>query len=198
MHRINRRFCAGLLILLGLMLPSCASKPIASTSTVASRITDLDGRPTDPLAASDRRATVLIFITHDCPISNAYAPEIHRLCDAYTRQGIAFYLVYSDPDLSAADARQHYRDYAYQCPALLDTSHELAKKAGATVTPEAAVFLSGGRMIYRGRIDDLYLDYGRARFTATTHDLQDVLEIIAQNGPLSERMTKAVGCPIPM
>jgi len=197
MHRVNRSLSASLLALLGLLLSACASKPIAAPTGV-SHVTDLDGRPANPLASSTRRATVLLFITHDCPISNAYAPEIHRLCDVYTRQGIAFYLVYSDPDLSAADAAQHYRDYAYQCPAMLDPSHELAKRAGATVTPEAAVFLADGRMIYRGRIDDLYMDYGKARLVATTHDLKDVLEIIARNGALSERTTRAVGCPIPI
>jgi hypothetical protein len=148
--------------------------------------------------SAGRRATVLLFITNDCPISNGYAPEIHRLCDAYTKQGIAFYMVYSDPDLSLADARKHYQEFAYKCPAVSDPKHELASKAGATVTPEAAVYLPDGRMIYRGRINDLYLDYGKARYAATTSDLKDVLESIAQNHPLPPHITTAVGCPIPM
>jgi hypothetical protein len=166
-------------------------------SPLNSSITNLEGRPVDPFASAGRRATVLLFITNDCPISNAYAPEIHRLCDAYMPQRVDFYLVYADPALSAADARKHYQDYGYTCSALLDPRHLLARKAGATVTPEAAVFLPDGREIYRGRIDDLYIDYGKARFTPTTRDLRDVLELVAHDRPVEGRTTVAVGCHIP-
>lgn len=197
----------GLLIFTFLAMNLCACTGSVGTGAVEQSVpaasvptsTDLDGHPQDPLVASkDRRAMVLLFITNDCPISNSYAPEIHRLCDAYTKQGIVFYLVYSDPDLKLADARQHYKDYAYKCPAVFDPKHELASKAGATVTPEAAVFLADGKRIYRGRINDLYLDFGKARYNATTSELKDVLESIAQNHPLPPHTTQAVGCPIPM
>jgi hypothetical protein len=106
--------------------------------------------------------------------------------------------VYVDPDLSAADATKHYQDFGYRCPAVLDPHHELARKAGATVTPEAAVFLASGQQVYRGRINDLYVDYGKARFAPTTNDLKDVLELIAQGRPVVARTTTAVGCHIPM
>src|SRR5438876_389824 len=79
------------------LLPSCTAQGPARPAIV-----DLNGRTAD-LFSPSHRATVLLFITNDCPISNAYAPEIHRLCDQYTRQDIAFYLVYADPALSAAD-----------------------------------------------------------------------------------------------
>jgi hypothetical protein len=110
---------------------------------------------------------------------------------------VDFYLVYADPALNAADARKHYLDYGYKCSALLDPKHILARKAGATVTPEAAVFLPDGREVYRGRINDLYVDYGKARFAPTTNDLRDVLELIAQDRAVQERTTVAVGCHIP-
>lgn len=208
---MNIRQCVRVLGLVALTflavnLSACAGPAgtgaVQQTAPAAAAVptsTDLDGRPENPLAdAKDRRATVLLFITNDCPISNGYAPEIHRLCDAYMKQGIAFYLVYSDPDLKLAEAKQHYKDYAYTCPAVFDSTHELALKAGATVTPEAAVYLPDGRRVYRGRINDLYLDFGKSRYNATTSDLKDVLESIAQNHPLPPRTTTAVGCPIPM
>ena len=178
-------------------VPACTpSKPAASTAPT-SAITDLNGLPLDPFAPGGKRATVLLFITNDCPISNAYAPEVKRLCDAYMPQRVDFYLVYADPALTAADARKHYQDYGYKCSALLDPTHVLARKAGATVTPEAAVFLPDGREVYRGRINDLYVDFGKARFAPTTNDLRDVLELIAHDRPVAVRTTVAVGCHIP-
>jgi hypothetical protein len=162
-------------------------------------VTDLDGKPVNPLAAAkDRRGTVLLFITNDCPISNGYAPEIRRICEAYMKQGIAFYLVYSDPSLSAADAKKHYAEYGYNCMALLDPRHELAHKAGATITPEAAVFTPAGKRVYLGRINDLYVDFGKARFQPTTNDLRDVLELVATGKPVTPHTTTAIGCTIPL
>ena len=177
------------------MLSACSAQRAPAPSAGAP-FRDLNGQPIDPFSPT-HRATVLLFITNDCPISNAYAPEIHRLCDQYMRQDIAFYLVYADPALSAADARRHYTDYAYRCPAILDRNHELAQRAGATVTPEAAVFLPDATLIYRGRIDNLYVDLGKPRYAATIHDLKDTLEAIVQNRPIQQTFTPAIGCHIP-
>jgi hypothetical protein len=195
------------MVLLGLMIGAsgCSHKSAAVKSAAVvkavdfSAVTDLDGRAVDPLAVvKNRRGTVLLFITNDCPISNGYAPEIHRLCEAYMKKGIAFYLVYSDPSVGAAEAKKHYAEYGYNCMALLDPKHELAHRAGATITPEAAVFVDGGDRVYLGRIDDLYVDFGKARFKATTNDLRDVLERLALGLPVTPRTTTAIGCNIPL
>jgi hypothetical protein len=191
-----------LLTLTALTAASCARSALSSTRTTTTRptptSTDLAGRPLDPLAASaDKKATLLLFVTDTCPLSNAYAPDIRRLYDTYAKQGIAFYLVYADPDLSAADAQKHHDDYAFPCPALLDPKHDLVRRAGATVTPEAAVFLPSGQRIYLGRIDDRAVAYARYRTTPTTLDLLDVLESIIHDQPVVPHTTKAIGCPIP-
>jgi hypothetical protein len=176
-----------------------SNTPAVVKASDASTVTDLDGKPVDPLApARDRLGTVLLFITNDCPISNGYAPEIRRICESYMKQGIAFYLVYSDPSLAPADAKKHYAEYGYNCMALLDPKHELAHKAGATITPEAAVFSPAGKRLYLGRINDLYVDFGKARFQATTNDLRDVLELVAAGKPVTPHTTTAIGCTIPL
>jgi len=191
-----------LFILLTLLAASCT--PTTRTPTTSTTrptpvsSTDLAGHPLNPFTPSpNTKATLLLFITDTCPISNGYAPDIRRLAETYGPQGIAFYLVYADPDLSQADAQKHYHDYAYPCPALLDPKHDLARRAGATVTPEAAVFTASGQRIYLGRIDDRAVAYAKSRTTVTTHDLQDVLESLVHDRSVTPHTTKAVGCPIP-
>jgi hypothetical protein len=157
---------------------------------------DLDGTPRtvpDPKA----KVTALLFITHDCPISNAYAPEMNRLCAEYGKRGVAFYLVYVDPELAAGAAREHAREYGFACPALLDRTHILVKQAGATITPEAVLFDPGGRRLYRGRIDDRYVDFGRARPAPTRRDLRDALDAALAGKPVPNPRTRAIGCFIP-
>jgi hypothetical protein len=56
---------------------------------------------------------------------------------------------------------------------------------------------AGPRMLYRGRIDDRYVDFGRARPAPTTRDLREVLQALAAGSTLTLRTTPVVGCFIP-
>lgn len=141
-----------------------------------------------------KKAGVLLFIARDCPISNAYAPEIKRILTAYAPQKIAFELVYPDPGTTSAAAHQHAKDYGYTCPIVLDPTHRLAKKYGATVTPEAVVLSPQGKILYRGRIDDLFVTFGQRRFQVTKHDLRQALEAVLRGKPIATPRTTAIGC----
>lgn len=152
----------------------------------------------DPLAeAKGKKAIVLFFVASDCPISNAYAPEIRRIEMQYAPLGIGFYSVYADPAQTLAKARRHAGEYGLPNQVLLDRAHRLAHKTGATVTPEAAVLSSGGRLLYRGRIDDLYVGFGKRREVATRHDLRLALDAILRGESIPQPFTKSVGCYIP-
>jgi AhpC/TSA family protein len=162
-------------------------------------VVDLDGRPVAALPAGTG-PTVLVFTRTDCPISNRYAPELRRLGQRFTGHGVAFRLVYVDPAETPAAIREHARAYGLGLEVLRDPRHELVRLAGATVTPEAAVFVpdgAGPRLVYRGRIDDRAVDFGRARPQPRTRDLADVLESLTTGHALTLRTTTAVGCFIP-
>jgi hypothetical protein len=157
------------------------------------QLSDLDERRVSVISDS-ARATVIIFTRTDCPVSNRYAPVVRQLHEAFVPRGIAFLLVYPDPRETPDMIRAHLKDYAYPCPALRDPSHELVKKTGATVTPEAAVFLANGFMVYRGRIDDRHVSLGLSRGAAGSRDLEDVLTAIVEGRHIEPRTTPAVGC----
>lgn len=154
---------------------------------------DLQGRPVDPLKDSTARATVLLFLQTDCPISNRYAPEVKRLYDRFASQHIAFHLVYPDPSQSPEQILAHLKLYNYPCAAIRDPHHVLVAKAGATVTPEAAVFV-GQSLVYRGRIDDRFIEFGKARIEPSQRDLEAVLLRLAQGETVPFHTTQALGC----
>ncbi len=158
------------------------------------RLLDLAGRFVNPLRATNSKATVFLFIRSDCPISNRYAPEVRRLYEKFAPRGVSFWLVYPDPNEAPTAIRRHLKEYEYPIGALRDPSHALVKLTGAKVTPEAAVFVGGGQMVYHGRIDDLYVDFGKARRAPTTHDLEQVLVAILAGKPVHEASAPAVGC----
>jgi thiol-disulfide isomerase/thioredoxin len=155
---------------------------------------DLHGATRTPLATKEAKAVVLLFLAPDCPISNAYVPEINRITKDYAPKPLAFYLVYVDADLVAADVKKHVEQFSLTAPALLDPKHTLAKKVKATVTPQAVVVSPGGKVIYRGRIDDLYVEIGQRQQKAKQHDLRNALEAILAGKKVTVAETKAVGC----
>ena len=164
---------------------------------MATGVTDLDGRLVDPLAlSSGTRATVLLFVSTDCPLSNRYAPDVRQLHDSYARDGVVFWLVYPNPADAVSDIRDHMKAFALPGTALRDVRHDLAKRVGATITPEAAVYDARGRLTYRGRIDDRYSAVGIERATATRHDLSDAIATTIAGKPVAPRFTQAVGCYI--
>ena len=156
--------------------------------------TDLDGHRVDPFQAPDARVVVLLFVRSDCPISNRYAPEIRRIYDRFASHGVVFWLVYPDAQASAGEIRRHVSEYRYPGRVLQDPGHALVKLAQVEVTPEAAVFAPGRRLVYHGRIDDLYVDWGRTRPAPTTHDLAAALEATLAGRPVPVAATRAVGC----
>jgi hypothetical protein len=159
------------------------------------RLRDLDDQLVDPFKApAGTKAVAFLFVSVECPISNRYAPEVKRLHDRFTAQGIAFSLVYPNPVEPIAAIRRHIKDYSYPMRALRDPKHELVKMAGATITPEAAVFEARGRLLYRGRIDDRYVSLGLERPVATRHDLNEALADIVAGKPPRQATTQAVGC----
>ena len=184
-------------------LTGCAPSPESSSSTASPSDhrevtgTDLEGGFVQPLRNSGTRGTVLLFVATDCPISNRYAPTIQQLFADFSKASFRFWLVYPDPDTTADEVRSHRSDFQLPMEALLDPEQALVRVAGAEVTPEAAVFDSSGNLLYRGRIDNRFVDFGKERPRPTRNDLREVLAALEDGRPSPVQFTKAVGCYIP-
>lgn len=202
-------FVAVATLILALM-SACASSDTAASaqpggiskhSADAIAVTNLRGTHVRPFASVDpggASAAVFIFITTDCPICNASAPEIQRIAAEYGHRGVAFWFVHTDPDLAREAAIAHTREYGYdnaQGVVLLDPEHKLVTKLGAKVTPEAFVVTKAGT-VYRGRIDDLFPERGKKREAATTRELRDAIDDVLARRAVRVPESKAIGCYI--
>ena len=184
-------FLAGLLrtTAVAQQLPTQPQRPpIAATGV------DLHGKAVSPFDLAAGRVLVLIFVRSDCPISNRYAPTINALGANYAGKAV-FVLVYPDKSETAKNIEHHLREYGYKITPLRDPQHQLVKLSNAEITPEVAVFNAKRELVYHGRIDNWYEDFGRARPAPTTHELNDALvaAIAGSQGPAPQG---AVGCYI--
>jgi hypothetical protein len=160
-------------------------------SACTARGVGLDGRAVDPLAAAD--VVALVFTAVGCPVAQREAPELRRLHERWSARGVAFWLVYPDDDVAAV--RAHQADFDLHLPSLRDPRHALVRAAGATVTPEAALFRRRAR-VYLGRIDDRVVDFGRERPEPTIHDLDDAIAAVVAGRAPPVATTPAFGCAL--
>jgi hypothetical protein len=193
---VSRILIVSCLLLFGL----CASTRMGVSGAAGVRVgegtaIDLDGAVVDPLKASSGKVVVLIFVRVDCPISNRYSPTIQKINREYAGRA-AFWLVYPDRSESAEQIRKHEREFTLELPALRDVQRSLVDESHAQTTPEAAVFDVNRKLIYHGRIDNLFEDFGRARPAATTHELEDAIRAAIDGKEVANASVPGVGCYI--
>lgn len=139
-------------------------------------------------------ASVLVFTTTECPIANRYVPEIKRLAGSFAPQRVKFTMVYPVPTDSDDMVREHVAKFKIDLPFTRDRGFGMVKTAGVTVAPEVAVLDQVGRVLYRGRIDDRFVDFGKERVVPTSHDLENALDAIVAGRPVPVSTTRAIGC----
>jgi hypothetical protein len=178
------------------MIPVLISLLLAAAFAAPPSIRDIDGRMRAPWAPA-RTASLLVFTSSDCPISNSYAPEIASICRAYEARGVDCLLLYEDARITPGGAREHRDAYALGgIAAAIDLDRTIAVAAGATITPEVAVIDRQGKVRYRGRIDDVYVALGGRRPAPTTRDLRDALDAVLASRAVARTRTEATGCYI--
>ena len=170
-----------------------ATSVSAQPGPSARGVIDLAGKTANPFA-STARARVFLFVRTDCPLTNRYAPELQRIASEFAGRGVEFWLVYPDPAETPSGIENHIQEYKFPGTPLRDPRHELVRRAQVTVAPEAAVFDTRGALLYAGRIDDRFVDFGKARPAASTHDLELAISAVLAGRPVSPARTRAIGC----
>ena len=153
------------------------------------------GRPFAQVAG--KRATVLVFLGTECPVSNKYAPTVAALERQYRAKGVRFVAVYPNAAVTGPEAAKHARAFGLGgLPLALDGQQALADRVGATVTPEAVVLDAHRTVHYVGRIDDRYVARGKAQARVVEKSLQNALDAVLAGGQVRAKPAPAVGCVI--
>ena len=183
------------LSLLPLFLLFTAAVTIGQDAAAPISLNGLDGKPVVVLDAGEKKAVVLFFVSPYCPTSNNFGPEMKAIEGDFAGD-FAFRYLHSDSSAKAADILQHASMMGFESPVLDDTAQVLAKKLGAKITPEVIVIDPSGKVLYQGRINDLYLGPTKRQREVKTHDLRDALTAIKAGTPVATPRVEAVGCKI--
>jgi peroxiredoxin len=150
----------------------------------------------DSFTRTNAAANVFIFFSVDCPICNKYVPELDRLIEKFKQEQIRFCIVYPDDTTSTEQIKKHALEYRLAGEKVSDPEHLLVAQSGATTTPEAVVYAEGGKMIYRGRIDDRFPTLAAQKPVPTQKDLESTLQKVVEGKRLTLLETRTVGCRI--
>lgn len=142
-------------------------------------------------ASKGKKATVVMFIATQCPVSNAYNERMEMLAKSYAAKGVAFVGVNANAQESVAECAAHAKAHGFTFPVLKDAGNKVADAYDARVTPETFVLDGTGKLVYHGRIDNSQDPSG-----VTTRDLSTALDSVLAGHPVARAETKAFGCAV--
>ncbi|AXE18629.1 hypothetical protein DR864_13120 [Runella rosea] len=141
------------------------------------------------------QSSLFIFYDTECPICQKSSK---RLQEMYVKfgQNVAFKAVFPTKSIKKSAIRQFKKEYSFTIPYIIDKNHTLVERYDAKTTPEVVLLDKNGVEVYRGAIDNQFFGLGKYRPKTTEFYLQDALEALAANKPVSPNRTEAVGCLI--
>lgn len=153
---------------------------------------DVDGQA---LELKGNELKVVCFLGVECPLARLYGQRLTQLGEEFGPQGVRVIGINSNPQDSVDDIRGYVADLEIGFPIVKDADQSLARKLGASRTPEVMVLDSLGTVRYQGRIDDQY-EPGISRAKPTQHDLHNAVQAVVDGKPVPIENTIAVGCLI--
>lgn len=156
---------------------------------------DVAGKAVAMKDVQGEKATVVVFLSFECPNSNAYTPTLLHVHKTFGSKGIKFVGVAED-ELTADELKAKVAEYKLPFMIVVDPKQATADAFKAKHTPEAFVLDHNSVLRYRGRIDDMFSDRLKRNPTVLHHDLKDALTDLLDGKPVTTPITKAVGCSI--
>ncbi|MBV6479085.1 MAG: Thiol-disulfide oxidoreductase ResA [Ignavibacteria bacterium] len=144
------------------------------------------------LSKSNAKATVIVFISTECPFVQPYTERLINLTNEFTPKGIVIWGINSNSTEPTDEVINHANEKKYNFPVLKDNNNVVADIFSAERTPEVFVIDNASmKLIYHGRIDD-----NKDASEVTSNDLQNALNEFLNGTEITNKENKAFGCSI--
>jgi peroxiredoxin len=161
-------------------------------ATVADfKLPDAEGKEHSLASLRGKNGTVLIFISTQCPVSNAYDARMEKLAQDLRGRGVNVVGINSNVAELPPDIKQHAAAKGLTFTILKDAGNRIADQLDAQVTPEAYFLDASNKLVYRGRIDN-----SRRGDEITSQELREAVEATLAGRPVAKSEVKAFGCSI--
>jgi peroxiredoxin len=156
-----------------------------------------DGHTVSTEQFADKPVLGVVFWCNHCPYVKAWEARVIALQQEYADRGVQFILVSSNdptkyPDDSFDAMKTVAREKRYPFPYAFDESQEVARRYGATRTPEIFLFDRSRTLRYHGAPDDNFEDPG----AVTQRYLKDAIDALLAGREPATADTAPKGCTI--
>ena len=141
------------------------------------------------------KATVVVFLSFDCPMSAGYSKPLSELAKAYSGKGVNFIGLCPCDDNAAAIAKKT-KEYEIGFPVFKDTQLAATDALNATHTPHAFVLNGRSEVVYSGQIDDGYSQRLIRNKEVTQNYLKDAIEHMLAPKKALPAKNEPIGCHI--
>ena len=156
-----------------------------------------DGRRYTVESFRDKPVLGVIFWCNHCPYVQAWEQRIVDIQREYAGRGVQLVLINSNdpvqyPQDSFEAMKQRAQEKQYPFPYLFDETQQVARRYGATRTPEIFLFDRERRLRYHGRPDDNFEDPA----AVTKAYLREAIEALLAGRSPAVAQTDPQGCSI--
>jgi hypothetical protein len=117
---------------------------------------------------------------------------MEKLAQDYKARGVSVVGINANAPESMDDIKAHAAAHSLTFMILKDAGNKVADQLDATNTPEVFFLDAGGKLVYRGRIDN-----SRSGGPAVTaNDLRDAIDATLAGKPVANSFVRAFGCSI--
>ena len=157
--------------------------PLAFLDTTGATLRLAELTPKGPVA--------LVFLSTTCPLAKRYVGRLKLLHETYATRGVSIIGVFPNADETVRGVEQYKRTAGLPFPVVRDVDGYVARRLGATMTPQVFVVDKSSKLVYRGAIDDnRYENRVRERYLA------DALAASLAGKPVDVATTRAMGCSV--
>ena len=142
------------------------------------------------------KATVVVFLSFECPVSTSYSPVLSDMKKHYADRGVSFVGVCASEAETPATVAKRATDFALAFPVYSDSQGLAVSAFKAEKTPEAFLLDHNLVLRYRGRVDDAFAARLKRNQQIKSHDLETALDEVLAGKAVSRPVAEAIGCLI--
>ncbi len=157
----------------------------------------VDGKTYSLRDFQNQKPLVIMFICNHCPYVKAIEDRLIVLAKDLAALGVNVVGICSnDASENAEDSFENLRARAveknYPFKYLHDPDQKVAGLFGAVCTPDFFVYDGGGRLAYRGRLDDSWKNAAAVQ----KRELFEAVQLLLKNQSVPEKQIPSMGCNI--
>jgi peroxiredoxin len=173
-------------------------KPLGSTLPDFTLPDVVTGKPVSRSEAGGPKGLLAMFICRHCPFVKHVQDELARIGRDYSGRGVGIVAISANDESGFPDDRPEMlaemsKELGFSFPYLFDGSQDVARAFDAQCTPDFFLYDAGGRLVYRGQLDD---SRPGNDIPVTGRDLRSALDALIDGRTISADQRPSIGCNI--